>query len=83
MDASLIARADEIHRTIGDALGGRPAMAEIALFIGPEGGYDEEEVRLAESWGVVPVSLGSRILRTETAAIVGAALVLHQLGELG
>ena len=82
-DVALIAWEGETRRTIREALDGCAAVGEIALFIGPEGGYDEEEVRQAESWGAVPVSLGGRILRTETAAIVGAALVLHHLGELG
>jgi len=82
-DVALIAWEGETQRTIGETLEGRATVGEIALFIGPEGGYDEEEVRLAESWGAVPVSLGGRILRTETAAVVGAALVLHRLGELG
>ena len=82
-DVALIAWEGETQRTIGETLEGRATVGEIALFIGPEGGYDEEEVRLAESCGAVPVSLGGRILRTETAAVVGAALVLHRLGELG
>ena len=40
---------------------------QIAVFIGPEGGFDEEEIRLALEKNVIPVSLGKRILRTETA----------------
>lgn len=80
---ALIAWEGETRRTIGEALAGRSTAHDFALFIGPEGGFDEEEVRLAESWGAVPVSLGRRILRAETAAVVGAALVLHHLGELG
>jgi len=82
-DVALIAWEGETRRTIGETLEGCAGVGEIALFIGPEGGYDEEEVGLAESWGAVSVSLGGRILRTETAAVVGAALVLHRLGELG
>ena len=39
----------------------------VAIFIGPEGGFEEEEVALAKEAGIVPVSLGKRILRTETA----------------
>jgi 16S rRNA (uracil1498-N3)-methyltransferase len=49
------------------------------LFIGPEGGFSEEEVRAAAKMGVQPLSLGARILRSETAAIVGAALLLDRL----
>ena len=42
----------------------------IAVFIGPEGGFSEEEIARAEGRGFVPISLGRRILRTETAALV-------------
>lgn len=55
----------------------------IALFIGPEGGYTAAEIDLARAAGVLPVTLGPRILRSETAAVVAAALVLGELGELG
>ena len=43
---------------------------KIAVFIGPEGGFDEEEIEAAEEAGLIPVTLGHRILRTETAAMV-------------
>ncbi len=55
----------------------------VALMIGPEGGFSREEVELAQGAGFLPVSLGPRILRTETAAIVAAALVQSYLGDLG
>jgi len=45
------------------------------LFIGPEGGFTSEEVRLAEDKGLVRTTLGRRILRAETAAIAGVALI--------
>jgi len=66
----------------------RPALeaAEhptVAVLIGPEGGFDVEEVALARQAGVQVVSLGRRILRSETAGIVAAAAVLYELGELG
>jgi 16S rRNA (uracil1498-N3)-methyltransferase len=59
------------------------ARPEIALFIGPEGGFSEEEIERATAAGVHPVTLGRRILRTETAAVVATALVLYELGEMG
>ncbi len=79
---ALIAWEGEFRRLIRSVLDGREAVRDVTLFIGPEGGYEPDEIRAAESWGAVPVSLGRRILRTETAAVVGAALVLHELGEL-
>lgn len=50
--------------------------AQVALMIGPEGGFSEEEARLARIGGWQPVTLGRRILRMETAAIVASALIL-------
>jgi len=55
----------------------------VALMVGPEGGFSTEEVEQARAEGFLPVSLGPRILRTETAAIVAAALVQSYLGDLG
>lgn len=51
----------------------------ISLFIGPEGGYATEEIEAAKTTGIVPITLGKRILRAETAAIVASALILHYL----
>jgi 16S rRNA (uracil1498-N3)-methyltransferase len=74
----------EGEREVGlrDVLAGEGAIDAVSLFVGPEGGFPPEEVELARRQGVRTVSLGRRILRAETAAIVAAALVLHELGEL-
>lgn len=53
-------------------------VKEIAVFIGPEGGYDEQEAALAKESGAVPVSLGKRILRTETAGASVLAMLLYE-----
>ena len=55
----------------------------ITVFIGPEGGFTPEEVRIAREKGVLPVSLGPRLLRTETAGLVTLAMILYELGDLG
>lgn len=52
---------------------------KIAIFIGPEGGFSENELQLLNSRGAISFSLGKRILRTETASIVAAAIILHEL----
>ena len=57
--------------------------AAVSLFIGPEGGFAPEEVGRAREAGCVSVSLGERVLRSETAGIVAVALVMGELGELG
>jgi 16S rRNA (uracil1498-N3)-methyltransferase len=51
----------------------------ILLIIGPEGGFEESEVRLMQENGAKTASLGRRILRCETAAIAGAAIVLYEM----
>lgn len=55
----------------------------ISVFIGPEGGFTREEVDCARARGIVPVSLGRRILRAETAGIAAVAAIMYELGELG
>ena len=50
----------------------------IALFVGPEGGFSEQEVAAAMESGCVPVTLGTNILRTETAAIVAVAAIAYE-----
>ena len=57
------------------------AGQDIALFIGPEGGFDEQEISLAKEAGVVPITLGKRILRTETAGFTVLAWIMYQLEE--
>lgn len=64
------------------AAGGVSNIPEVRLFIGPEGGFSAGEVELATRAGAVPVTLGPRILRAETAAIVAATLGLDALGAL-
>lgn len=61
------------------ALTERPST--VSLFIGPEGGFSPEEAALSRSAGCVTVSLGPRVLRSETAGIVAVALVMEALGE--
>ena len=55
---------------------------QVVLLIGPEGGFAAEEVASARRHGFLPVSLGPRILRTETAAISAATVIQYALGDL-
>lgn len=52
---------------------------KIAIFIGPEGGFDETEIALASEVGVEPITLGKRILRTETAGMTVLAWLMYHL----
>lgn len=60
----------------------QPYIAKMSIFIGPEGGFSEAEVEFAENKGIIPVSLGKRILRAETAGLVVAAAALYEFGEM-
>lgn len=55
----------------------------INLFVGPEGGFPATEVTYAESSGIVPVGLGCRILRAETAGLAAVSAILYHRGDLG
>lgn len=55
--------------------------ADVALIIGPEGGFSPAEVDRAQRCNAAPVTLGPRILRVETAALLAAILVLDQAGS--
>ena len=63
-------------------LAATPPPPAAALLVGPEGGLPPEEIATAAAAGFVPVSLGPRILRVETAAIVAVALVQAAAGGL-
>lgn len=54
---------------------------KINVFIGPEGGFDESEVLKAKSVGVHTVTLGPRILRTETAPLAVCSAIMYELGD--
>lgn len=51
----------------------------IGFFIGPEGGFDEQEIQLALEAGAQPITLGKRILRTETAGLAVLSILMYQL----
>lgn len=62
-----------------ELIAGLQAGESVAVFIGPEGGFDEQEIALAKAHGVIPVTLGRRILRTETAGMTVLSLLMLQL----
>lgn len=81
---SLIACPCEDARPLGHVLRTRsgPPLEEVQLFVGPEGGFAPDEVQLAKRAGILSLSLGPRVLRTETAALVALSALLYALGEL-
>ena len=60
--------------------GVKPGM-QVGIFIGPEGGFDVEEVEAAVEAGIHPITLGRRILRTETAGLTALSVLMFQLEE--
>ena len=54
---------------------------KVAVFIGPEGGFEDSEIRTAMENGIEPITLGKRILRTETAGMTVLSWIMYQLEE--
>ena len=80
----LIPYEEELTQRLATVLKSLDAERPIAILIGPEGGFDQTEVALAqEKLGAKSVSLGPRILRTETAAVATLTMVLAHFGDLG
>ncbi len=80
-DLALIPYEEETEVSIKKALSGKTPET-VSVMIGPEGGFDEEEVLLAKEAGIQSVTLGKRILRTETAPLTVASIILYELGEM-
>ncbi|ACL70027.1 conserved hypothetical protein TIGR00046 [Halothermothrix orenii H 168] len=58
-------------------------ISKILVIIGPEGGFPPEEIKFIEQLGGIPITLGPRILRTETAGLVVLTMLLYESGDLG
>ncbi len=69
---------DSMNKT-REYIGNIKPQDKVAIFIGPEGGFTEEEIALAEAAGFTPVTLGHRILRTETAGLVVLAWIVYNV----
>ena len=63
---------------LGHVLNEIADLGNILLIVGPEGGFTEEEEAAAVRSGAKPVSLGSRVLRCETAALAASAIIVHE-----
>ena len=72
---------EETDRTAEVISAIRPGQS-VGIFIGPEGGFDKEEIGRASEAGAVPVTLGKRILRTETAGMAALSILMYHL-EIG
>ncbi len=80
-DVAIIPYEEEREVSLKKALQGKSPKT-VSVMIGPEGGFDKEEIKLAQEKGITSVTLGKRILRTETAPLVVASAILYELGEM-
>lgn len=66
-----------------EVLEGSKEERKIFFIIGPEGGFSQEEVGLAKENGFIPVTLGKRILRSETASLCLLSILQYEWGDIG
>jgi len=80
-DTVLLAYEEERSTTLKSVLRSRGCGDDVALIIGPEGGFSQSEAAFLVTKGAQPVSLGSRILRTETAGMAMLAQLLYEVED--
>jgi 16S rRNA (uracil1498-N3)-methyltransferase len=83
MDLAIIPYENEKHYGLKNILKTKTDIKKIGILIGPEGGFDINEIDKCLKNNVHPITLGPRILRTETAGFVAAAIILYELGDMG
>ncbi|MEJ2033134.1 MAG: 16S rRNA (uracil(1498)-N(3))-methyltransferase [Deltaproteobacteria bacterium] len=81
-DLKLIFWEHERQRSLGSFFERPAPVRSVKALIGPEGGFSKGEVEQATAAGFIPVSLGQRILRAETASLAAMAILQHRLGNL-
>ena len=79
---SLIPYEEEMNTSMREYIA-RHKSGNVCIFIGPEGGFAESEIKKAQQYGIHPVTLGPRILRTETAGSTVLSILMYELGDMG
>ena len=69
-------------KTVLDKFNGAK-LKSVGVFIGPEGGWSPSEIEIAKTKNIISVSLGPRILRTETASLTVLTILLYEFGDIG
>lgn len=83
-DIVLVPYENEKNVTLKEVLAKLPKKdLKIAIIIGPEGGFEEKEIKMLEQNNCKIVTLGNRILRTETVAIAMTSVILYELADFG
>lgn len=80
-DLKLLPYEAENKNKLKDILKENKNSKTIAVFIGPEGGFDEEEILLAQKEGFKILTLGPRIMRTETAPLACISAIMYEIGD--
>lgn len=83
MDLAVIPYENEENRGIKDVIREKNSIKTVGIIIGPEGGFDDSEVNECVENNIIPVTLGPRILRTETAGFVASSFILYEIGDMG
>jgi 16S rRNA (uracil1498-N3)-methyltransferase len=78
--AKSLRECDELKKRVRNR---NDSLRNVLIMVGPEAGFTENELSKAKSFGAIPITLGLRRLRTETAGIVLSSLVLYELEDLG
>ncbi|HAL63217.1 MAG TPA: 16S rRNA (uracil(1498)-N(3))-methyltransferase [Clostridiales bacterium] len=81
-DISFVAYECEENNTLKDVLLSCENPKTVAFLIGPEGGFDKSEIEFLENNGISVISLGKRILRTETAGEAVLAMIMYEIGDI-
>ncbi|MEW9123003.1 MAG: 16S rRNA (uracil(1498)-N(3))-methyltransferase [Thermotaleaceae bacterium] len=83
MDLLIIPYEKEKECSLKTVLREYKEAKKIGVLIGPEGGFEESEIQFAKNLGIIPITLGKRILRTETAGLTVVSILMYELGDLG
>lgn len=78
VDLCLVAYEGQREKALNELLMRKPRPQSVAILIGPEGGFDGDEIQKLKEHGVYSVELGPRILRTETAGMVLLSMMMYQ-----
>lgn len=81
-DLAFVPYECEENRNIKSILTSKRDIKTVGFIIGPEGGFDKAEIEKLEEAGVLAVSLGKRILRTETAGEAVLAMTMYEIGDI-
>lgn len=82
-DLALIACQSKKSKSIKEIFESSKIYKKVLIIVGPESGFSQEELEKAFIGGIIPITLGQRRLRSETAGFVFSSLVLHELEDLG